>query len=68
MLEGVSLGGAAVRRLQHPNVVDLRHVMSTRTHIYLVLELVTGANSRPLVLQGSVRARAELIHAAVAGS
>lgn len=31
-----------MRRLQHPNVVDLRHVMSTRTHIYLVLELITG--------------------------
>lgn len=34
---------AIMRRLRHPNVVDLRHVMATRSHIYLVLELVTGA-------------------------
>ena len=33
---------AIMRRLRHPNVVDLRHVMATRSHIYLVLELVTG--------------------------
>jgi serine/threonine protein kinase len=35
---------AIMRRLRHPNVVDLRHVMATRSHIYLVLELVTGAS------------------------
>lgn len=36
---------AIMRRLRHPNVVDLRHVMATRSHIYLVLELVTGERS-----------------------
>lgn len=38
---------AIMRRLRHPNVVDLRHVMATRSHIYLVLELVTGGANDP---------------------
>jgi serine/threonine protein kinase len=33
---------AVMKKLSHPNVVQLREVMQTANHIYLVLELVSG--------------------------
>lgn len=33
---------AVMKMLKHPNVVQLKEVMQTANHIYLVLELVTG--------------------------
>lgn len=33
---------ALMKQLKHPHIVQLREVMQTQNHIYLVLELVTG--------------------------
>lgn len=33
---------ALMKKLKHPNIVQLKEVMQTANHIYLVLELVTG--------------------------
>ncbi|XP_076447203.1 calcium/calmodulin-dependent protein kinase type 1-like [Babylonia areolata] len=33
---------SVLRRLNHPNIVELRDVFDDKTHVYLVMELVTG--------------------------
>jgi len=33
---------AIIKHVRHPNVVNLREVLASRTHVYVVLELVTG--------------------------
>ncbi|XP_070192144.1 calcium/calmodulin-dependent protein kinase type 1-like [Littorina saxatilis] len=33
---------SVLRRLAHPNIVELRDVFDDKTHVYLVMELVTG--------------------------
>ena len=31
-----------MKHVRHPNVVNLREVLASKTHVYIVLELVTG--------------------------
>jgi hypothetical protein len=33
---------AIMKHVRHPNVVNLREVLASKTHVYIVLELVTG--------------------------
>ena len=33
---------AVMKHVRHPNIVSLREVLASKTHIFIVLELVTG--------------------------
>ncbi len=42
MVEQIQREIAIMRHLSHPNIVNLKEVMSSKDKIYMVMELVTG--------------------------
>ncbi|PWZ28712.1 CBL-interacting protein kinase 6 [Zea mays] len=44
MMEQIKREIAVMKRVSHPNIVELHEVMATRTKIYLALELVRGGD------------------------
>jgi serine/threonine protein kinase len=45
--------------VRHPNIVSLREVLASKTHIFIVLELITGGELFDrIVTSGAPRARA----------
>ena len=50
---------AVMKHVRHPNIVSLREVLASKTHIFIVLELITGGELFDrIVTSGAPRARA----------
>ncbi len=47
---------AIMKHVRHPNVVNLREVLASKTHVYIVLELVTGGELFDRIVTSGVRA------------